>query len=211
MPEKNSSRVVPLHSPTPIVGTPFDANKFEYPFPPLGDSSASNDPRPLSSSPRPPSACSQHILPGSPQSHTVKYESPPFRLRKYSPTPAKFLSNVREPPVPPGLVTKRHRISDDVTRARSLSMDSAHTESDASWNISPMSWGSVLSSSADSSLECSDPSQRLVSEQRERKSGRGVIGDGTIDLEKRVRINEAEAVDASHRREVEEAGESTPV
>ena len=74
-----------------------------------------------------------------------------------------------------------------------------------------MSWGSVLSSSADSSLKCSDPSQRLVLEQRERKNGKEIIGDGTIDLEKRVRINEAEAVDASHRREVEEAGESTPV
>ena len=68
----------------------------------------------------------------------------------------------------------------------------------------------MLSSSADSSLECSDPSHRMVLELRERKNARQVIGDGAIDLEKRVRINEAEAVDAGHRKEVE-AGESTPV
>ena len=213
-PEINLLHAIPLHSPTPIVGTPFDAkaNKFEYPFPPLGESSAPNDPRPLSSSPRP-RAGSQHILSGSPPPHAMKCASPPFSLRKYSPTHPKFRSNVREPPVPPGIVTRRRRISDNATRARSSSIDSSRsrTESDASGNISPMSWSSMLLSSADSSLECSDPSQRLVSELRERKNGREIIGDGAIDLEKRVRINEAEAVDASHRKEMEEAGESTPV
>jgi len=75
-----------------------------------------------------------------------------------------------------------------------------------------MSWGSALSS-ADSSLERTDPSQSLVLGLRERKNEREVIGDGAIDLERNVRINEAEAVDAAalHRREEQEGtGENTP-
>jgi hypothetical protein len=71
-----------------------------------------------------------------------------------------------------------------------------------------MSWSYAMSRSADSLPE---PSNSGI---RERKKDREVIGDGSVDLGRNVRINEAEAVDAAaiDRRENEQQhGDNTPV
>jgi len=98
-----------LHSPTPIVGTPFDVKaNYEYPFPANHDhhpsSSVPTIPSPILTS-RPPSAGS--LLSGSPPPHILKSTSPPpvSASYTYSHTHPKMRS--REPPVPPGLITKR--------------------------------------------------------------------------------------------------------
>lgn len=217
MPQINLLSNVSLHSPSPIVGTPFDvkANKFEYPFPDLDEQTSPSVP--TNSSPqsisRPPSSGSQHLLSSSPPPHVARNISPPpINFLNYTPAHPKMRAKNREPPVPPGLITKRRRISDTM-RARSPSNESVRTESDTSGDVSPMSWGSVLSSVE--SLMDHDPN--TISLMRERKKEREVIGDGSVDLGRNVRINEAEAVDAaavSHNlieNGGQSAGDNTPV
>jgi hypothetical protein len=201
MPKMDLTHNIPLHSPTPIVGTPFNVNaNFEYPFPPDQDSSG---PTPSSTS-RPPSAGSLHFLSSSPLPHRAKSISPPPVSASYTYSPAHPKMRSREPPIPPGLITKRRPISE----SRSASNDSISENSDASGDVGLTSLGSVMSGSADIWPE--QPSFGL----RERKIGREVIGDVSVDLSRNVRINEAEAVDAAaaDRRENERRHQdNTPV
>jgi len=200
---------IPLHSPTPIVGTPFDVKaNYEYPFPANHDhhpsSSVPTIPSPILTS-RPPSASS--LLSGSPPPHILKSTSPPpvSASYTYSHTHPKMRS--REPPVPPGLITKRR-----ICEARSASNDSIRSGSDVSEDASPMSRGSAVPRSADSSPEQDTRNSTLW--LRERKKEREVIGDGSVDLSRSVRINEAEAIDAAatDRRDGQrQNGDNTPV
>jgi len=197
MPPVDLVHNIPLHSPTPIVGTPFDVTaNYEYPFPPDHDhhhhpsSSVPTIPSPILTS-RPPSTGSQHLLSGSPPPHIVKSISPPPVSASYTFSLTHLKMRSREPPVPPGLITKRRRISE----ARSASNDSIRSGSDVSEDASPMSRGSAVSRSADSSPAQDTRNSTLW--LRERKKEREVIGDGSVDLSRNVRINEAEAVDAA--------------
>ncbi|RPD60032.1 hypothetical protein L226DRAFT_523080 [Lentinus tigrinus ALCF2SS1-7] len=89
-----------LHSPSSIVGTPFDPSpRFEYPFPTSGCSPHLH----------------QHLDPA--MSFSTILSSPLFGgaippkaksdVRSFSPTHPKF--HPRDPPVPPGLVKRRLR------------------------------------------------------------------------------------------------------
>jgi hypothetical protein len=203
MPRMDLTHNIPLHSPTPIVGTPFDLNtNFEYPFPPDQDRPAgANIPNPTS---RPPSTGSYHLLSSSPPPYIAKSISPPPVSANYTYSPAHPKMRSREPPIPPGLISKRRRMSE----SRSASNDSIRTSCDVTGDVSPMSWSYAMSRSADSLPE---PSNSGI---RERKKDREVIGDGSVDLGRNVRINEAEAVDAAaiDRRENEQQhGDNTPV
>jgi hypothetical protein len=86
-----------------------------------------------------------------------------------------------------------------MSESRSASNDSISASSDAIGDVSPVGWGYATSRSADSLPEQSSFGIR------ERKKDREVIGDGSVDLSRSVRINEAEAVDAAaiDRRENE--------
>jgi len=78
-----------------------------------------------------------------------------------------------------------------MSETRSASNDSIGASSDATGDISLMGWDYVISRSADSLPEQSSFGLR------ERKKEREVTGDGSVDLSRNVRINEAEAVDAA--------------
>ncbi|EGN99218.1 hypothetical protein SERLA73DRAFT_182101 [Serpula lacrymans var. lacrymans S7.3] len=112
-----------FHSPSQIVGTPFDIgpSPFEYPFP-RGESPTTSEPNlPLSSS-----------LPAAPVSHVAHSHSlppinppwaplvsksfpliapPPIKANLSSSHPKLRQGAVREPPIPPGLAKKRHQFS----------------------------------------------------------------------------------------------------
>ncbi|KAH7920415.1 hypothetical protein BV22DRAFT_1039898 [Leucogyrophana mollusca] len=98
-----------------IVGTPFDigARRYEYPFP-EGHSPTSEAFSPLSSS----ITSASSSLPNSPQwpfhisSKSFPLAAPPISKLKVH--PKLRAANAREPPVPPGLVKKRHRLSADL-------------------------------------------------------------------------------------------------
>ena len=195
MPHLDLTHNIPLHSPTPIVGTPFDVNaNYEYPFPPDHNSHPSSSvpsiQSPISTS-RPPSTCSLHMLSNSPPPHTAKSTSPPPVSSSYTYPRAHPKMRPHEPPVPPGLITKRRRLS----AARSGSNDSIQTNSDANEDVSPKT---TLSSYPDNALDLR--SQMPSYELRGRKKEKGLIGDGSVDLGRSVRINEAEAVDAAAAR-----------
>lgn len=153
-------RNIPLHSPTPIVGTPFDLRKnFEYPFPPDHAPHPCEPDRALTL-PAHPSNVSVHAVhtthplptpaaapraplartnghasartPASPHTHTNGAGSPglsPPALHTHSHPKMR----TREPPVPPGLITKRRRVSEmEAGRglARSPSTSTASTGSE---------------------------------------------------------------------------------
>lgn len=114
-----------LHSPSSIVGTPFDVSpRFEYPFPP-SDSSSEID---ISSSPAF-HAMTQTYMPYPPGSFGAHshYYSPPMPSsrseRSYSPTRPKRL--LRDPPIPPSLAKKRLSIGFSVSHKRSRSASTA--------------------------------------------------------------------------------------
>ncbi|KAI0090259.1 hypothetical protein BDY19DRAFT_905290 [Irpex rosettiformis] len=100
-----------LHSPSTIVGTPFDVSpRFEYPFP---ESSTEHD-SPMISPFIPPSASVyvQHntVALGIPPPHSLPPFFPPphnhqYHHRNSLPTHLKLVH--RDPPVPPGLVAKK--------------------------------------------------------------------------------------------------------
>jgi len=134
----------------------------------------------------------------------AKRISPPPVSASYTYSPAHPKMRSREPPIPPGLITKRRPISG----SRSASNDSISENSDANGDVGPMSLGSAMSGSADILQE--QPDFGL----RGRKKGREVIGDGSVDLSRNVRINEAEAVDAAaadHRENERRYRDNTPV
>lgn len=196
---------IPLHSPTPLVSTPFDVSaNYEYPFPPdheyHASSSVASIPIP-SRTCRPPSAGSLPMLSGSPPPHMSMSISPPPVSANYRSSPAHPKMRSREPPIPPGLITKRRPM--DETRRESN--DSIGSGSAPSEDASPMS---TMLCSADCSKE--QWSFRI----REGKKNREMISDGSVDLGKNVRINEAAAADlaATNRRETEKRdGNNTPV
>jgi len=192
MPSVDLVHNIPLHSPTPIVGTPFDVKAtYEYPFPQDLDchpsSSVPSIPSPVSGS-RPSSAGSQHILRGSPP-HMAKSGSPPPASASYPFPLVHPKMRSREPPIPPGLITKHRRIWGSVSSSNDII--SAY---DMIEDTSQMSRGPV-SISVDSSLE--QDARNLNDGLRERKREREVIGDGSVDLNRNVRINQAEAIDAA--------------
>ncbi|KAF7977160.1 hypothetical protein HWV62_4585 [Athelia sp. TMB] len=123
---------VPLHSPTPLVGTPFDPRtSFEYPFPPPPSTVPPTHhqyhhpyhhhhaPLPLwlqgHTHPYPRASTSPVAVPSRPASAGPSPDrdrdraSPTHRLR------ARLMRGAGEPPVPPGLV-KRRRISEAALR-----------------------------------------------------------------------------------------------
>jgi len=110
MPSPNLS----LHSPTQIVGTPFalGPSKFEYPFP------APNS----EGSPSIPAQNNNNLSLEFPVPTTF----PPPNSR-YSPTHPKLRAVASNPPVPPGLVKKKHRWSFGLLTRRKSSKSSAET------------------------------------------------------------------------------------
>ncbi|EJF64734.1 hypothetical protein DICSQDRAFT_159789 [Dichomitus squalens LYAD-421 SS1] len=108
-----------LHSPSSIVGTPFDSSpRFEYPFPPAGDVIDQLEPlvpsfhilSPSFASFPPPTPSLPPPLPLSFPPSATPAAKPRPQSRCFSPTHLKL--NAREPPVPPGL---RHKIIRDNT------------------------------------------------------------------------------------------------
>ncbi|KAI0714267.1 hypothetical protein C8T65DRAFT_738734 [Cerioporus squamosus] len=110
-----------LHSPSSIVGTPFDLSpRFEYPFPPPGCppqvsyhdydgmfSQSGMHSSPLATFPSVPPLSAPVNMPSVPYGGAIpaKVKSD---ARSFSPTHIKL--NSRDPPVPPGLVKRRlHR------------------------------------------------------------------------------------------------------
>ncbi|KAF7977059.1 hypothetical protein HWV62_4842 [Athelia sp. TMB] len=132
LPMMHVHATVPLHSPTPLVGTPFDPRtSFEYPFPPPRSPTSApppynhnpyshlHQPSPLwlqghthaRTIPSPSPLPSRPASAGPPASWTPSPDraSPTLKLR------ARLMRGAGEPPVPPGLV-KRRRISEAALR-----------------------------------------------------------------------------------------------
>ncbi|KAI0342942.1 hypothetical protein BDW22DRAFT_169568 [Trametopsis cervina] len=106
-----------LHSPSAIVGTPFDVSpRFEYPFP---EDSSSSDSSIFGPSPFIPSY----------HSPVTFHPSIPTN-RSYSPTHPKH--TLRDPPVPPGLAKKRWSVGISMplrhSRKRSRSANAVPSE-----------------------------------------------------------------------------------
>lgn len=108
-PHSDSGLSVSSSSSSEIMGTPFDlgTQRFEYPFP-KAQGSPTDPFLPLSSS------ISSHSHAQSPPwsihiSKSFPLTQPP--LGKFTAHPKLRSANVREPPVPPGLVKRRSRIN----------------------------------------------------------------------------------------------------
>lgn len=170
---------IPLHSPTPIVGTPFDVKaNFEYPFPPDREVTPVSSSAPTLSNAF--SSCSQHFYSTSP-SHITSISPPPLSTSYNYKLQAKMRQvHTREPPVPPELIRRRRRSKG--LRTRSPSSDSYRAESETSEDIN---WGSVLSYTTDSVVD-------LDTGQRERKREREAKRDGSVDLGRSTRMRQAE-------------------
>ncbi|KAI9566817.1 hypothetical protein HD554DRAFT_2329476 [Boletus coccyginus] len=128
-PHSDSGLSLSSSSSAEIMGTPFDlgAQRFEYPFP-QAQGSPTDPFLPLSSS------ISSHAqLPSWPVHISKSFPLTPPPLGKAKAHPKLRTANVREPPVPPGLVKRRSRIAglkhqssseepsdvnDDIARAR---------------------------------------------------------------------------------------------
>jgi len=189
LPRMDLTHNIPLHSPTPMVGTPFDVKaNYEYPFPRDYEHSSSVPailiPNMTS---RPPSAGSLHMLSGSPPPHMGISVSPPPVSASYTSSPAHPKMRSREPPVPPSLITKRRPNS----KVRRESNDSIRGNSDATEDASPMGGGSIMSGSG---RDLSEQPSIVLRERR--KKDRDAIEEGSVDFGN-VRIIEAEAVDAT--------------
>ena len=93
------------------MGTPFDlgAQRFEYPFP-QAQGSPTDPFAPLGPSPLTSHSHSHAQLPPWPIHISKSFPLTPPPLGKFKAHPKLRSANVREPPVPPGLVKRKSRI-----------------------------------------------------------------------------------------------------
>lgn len=146
MPPLDLVHNIPLRSPTLIMGTPFDVTvNYEYPFP--LDHPPSTVPTISSPTMQLPSASSQHLLSSSLPPHVAKSISPPPISGSYSHSLTHPKMQSPEPPIPPGIITRRQ-----MSKARSASNDSIRS-GDANENVSSISCRSATLSSVDLLLE----------------------------------------------------------
>lgn len=178
MPQIELLNNIPLHSPTPIVGTPFDVKaNFEYPFPP------DREPTPVSSS-APISSCFHSTSP----SHIISISPPPLSMSYNHKLQTKMRhAHTREPPVPPELIRRRRRSVG--LRARSPSTE--RTEGDAREDINR---GSVFFNSTDGSA---DPDTGQKEKRRERTSD-GSAGPGSSSRARQRKGDRRAADKATH-------------
>lgn len=172
-----------LHSPSSILGTPFDVSpRFEYPFPP-SSSSAEPDALPTSLNP----ITSPFLAPFPAVFLPTLPSSMPFsrpEARCHSPTHPKL--QPRDPPVPPTLAKKRwsntisgplfsHDARPSHSRKRSRSTVSLKTVADAADDYcgAPDVWGAAGSQApseagdATSSRRASLPTRRRLGKEPE--------------------------------------------
>ncbi|KAF8552064.1 hypothetical protein OG21DRAFT_199996 [Imleria badia] len=112
-PHSDSGRSFSSSSSGEIMGTPFDlgAHRFEYPFP-QAQGSPTDSFSPLSSPLSSHSHSHSHVqIPPWPIHISKSFPLTPPPLGKFKAHPKLRNANVREPPVPPGLVKRKSRIA----------------------------------------------------------------------------------------------------